>query len=335
MKEVDVPSSLTPPPASDKTMYTNSVFGMNGMNEISRQHLIAHQHLIGGNEMEMPFNINMSAEEMSASPSCLLDDDALMQLLPNDPLVPKDRVGTFPDDDHKVSMPDTMHHSALRDLQLSASPHSVARTEHSNTVKSHSKGHSHSNSKHDDDCKEDMEPLTMKSMGIAPPCPPALQLQTSVDSCNPVIMGAVQAGVFGGNGVNASPTAIHLNGMGAIQAQQLMVEQHAHQYAQTAAAAAAVGGIVGGVTPFVNPYAVPTAMNPAMNATMNPYSVTPDIAMTAGAASPFVYNMQPLMTQGLRVQPPQTMMATTAPIAGDQTASRNGGSAARGNGSAF
>merc|ERR1719229_203330 len=175
--------------------------------------------------------------------------------------------------------------------QLSLSRHSTQSAANSNTEKMARTISGGQRDGVNDDSKSDEEDAVLSMAGLERPCPPALQLQSSVDS---VVMGAVNAAMI----ANPSPAAIHVQ-----QAQQLALAQQANAYAHAHAASQ-----LRGMQSYLNPYA-----NYALTAAMS-QDYGDAVTATAAAAAPsgpYAYNVSPAMIgcqmQALRIQPPATL----------------------------
>merc|ERR1712130_543350 len=287
---MEMPASLTPPPAS---MYEatnlNSVNNMVNKQHMPRQQQQQQQLQQQQQQMYMQ-NVNGNVDaEASPTPSCILmDENILLDLLPAGDGV---NVEGQDQQDHQ----EHQDHSS-RPVGTAEAPESSV---HSNTRKS-TRSKTATATEADDDDAKDAEDMTLSMAGLAPPCPPALQLQTSDES---VVMGAVDAAFLSNGGISPATGGIHVP---AMQAHSL-ISQQAHVYAQAHATAAAQ---------VRNAYLISTPMTP-----MTPLNMTP--AFDSGHTA-FSWNI-PLMSS--KAHPTQTVTAV-APAMGNtssgtsQTASR-------------
>merc|ERR1712228_1074279 len=128
---------------------------------------------------------------------------------------------------------------------------------------------------------KDAEDMTLSMAGLAPPCPPALQLQTSDES---VVMGAVDAAFLSNNGMSPATAGIHVPALLV----HSLISQQAQVYAQAHATAAAQ---------VHSGYLIGTPMTP-----MTPLNMTPALDTSHSA---FSWNI-PMMSKG---HPAQTVTA--------------------------
>jgi len=297
--DVEMPASLTPPPTTAiGAKYGDPMLLYNKMKvESARQQMAHQQHQRRFRNINQ---ITMAFADIASSPSCGLDDAALMDLLPNDPFVAP-RHGDKESDDQKENVQppeddDRRGDSYDGDGAAVASRPSASPAERSNGDRSANSRPSGGgdaatdDAKADDDGEEQSHLLSMA--GILPPCPPALQLQQSpaVQSVDSVVWGAVNAAFL----ANASPAVQHRQSLQAAMAQQ------AHDFAHQHAAAAVQPSSFANYGPPHGSFAynVPAAM------------ISPQI-------------------EALRAQPPATLMtaAATETDSASATVSRSGGDA--------
>lgn len=261
-------------------------------NEMNRQNLAAHQQQQVLNAINMPtlgpaFGANASPTPNASESSCFFDDAALMDLLPQD-------VHHTEADNGQQANGDTPrfadHESDPVGNVAGNGPLSVSRHSTQTAANTEKTARTLSRSRRDgvnDDSKTPEEDNILTMAGIELPCPPALQLQSSVDS---VVMGAVNAAMI----ANQSPAAIH------VQAQQIALAQRAHAFAQAHAYAQ-------------NPHAFAAAMSPDYADALTA-NVT---AAPAAPPGPYAYNMPSAVLggqiQALRIQPPATLKSTKLP----------------------
>jgi len=316
--------------------------------EINRQHATAHQH------QQVLHGVNLSTFGGAPSPTpdvsdslCYFDDAALMGLLPQDANQGKaqkqgccgdgvlcddvegDGHGDDDNDDEKEIEADPAAIAMDNELETKTSGNGPLSVSH------HSHSHSHSHSIQsavnmekrsatvsggqrdgiNDDAKVEMDESLLSMAGIAPPCPPALQLQTSNDS---VVMGAVDAAMV----PTESPTGIDVSAQA--QAQQLALAQQAHLYAQ-AHAASQVPGLHSYPSPFAFTAVSPDYVNglPATAATATTPVAVPVPVPAAAAPVPYAYTIPPAVAgsqvQALRIQPPATLSSGRMSVEGQWT----------------
>jgi len=222
------------------------------MSDLARHHLVGsvqqQTHVLDMNMSFDPAEVNMSPSDSPGTVG-FMDDSTLLNLLPVDD---HEVIGPPVSGGHRKSQHDHGDHDDHKDLEEDDEVSKMVRTRgqtmgnegpsmsnhsmHSGTAKTHHTSSGHSGN---EEAKDEEEGNMLSMAGIMPPMPPALQLQSSVDS---VLMGAVNAGL-GNQSPGGALQGIHVPAASALSQ---------HLYAQNYAAAQ-----VRGVVPAPNPYALP------------------------------------------------------------------------------